>query len=117
MMKAAVYSTGASGGVALTQVPKPTLTGNKYNPHKGNSAKIMILALLSIFVSVLGICMRILRVFLKFIPPPFGYYADRKAVLCKVHAVGVNPVDAKKLYGDKLPHAFYPLIEWFIGKY
>ena len=34
--------------------------------------------------------------------------------LRQVHAAGVNPVDAKKLYGDKAPVALHPLVEWFI---
>lgn len=32
----------------------------------------------------------------------------------QVHAVGVNPVDAKRLYGDKVPPMFYPFIAWML---
>ena len=36
-------------------------------------------------------------------------------VLVKVNAVGLNPVDAKFLYGDKLPSFFKPLIKLFLN--
>ncbi len=35
----------------------------------------------------------------------------RPYVVCRVYGGGVNPVDAKFLYGDKLPHAFLPLVQ------
>ena len=49
---------------------------------------------------------------------------ERKFVLVKVFACGINPVDAKFLYGDKLPDGCEPfvqrIVEGFgvgIGKY
>ena len=32
----------------------------------------------------------------------------------QVHAVGINPVDAKRLYGDKIPPIFYPFLFWML---
>jgi alcohol dehydrogenase len=37
------------------------------------------------------------------LPLPFN---ERNHVLVKVHAVGLNPVDAKDVLGDKLPHSW-----------
>ena len=31
-----------------------------------------------------------------------------------MHAVGINPVDAKRLYGDKVPPAWHPLVAWLL---
>ena len=36
-------------------------------------------------------------------PPPYGLNPSRKYVLVSVRCAGVNPVDAKFLYGDKFP--------------
>eukprot|EP00601_Ochromonadales_sp_CCMP2298_P010577 CAMPEP_0173265176 /NCGR_PEP_ID=MMETSP1142-20121109/28426_1 /TAXON_ID=483371 /ORGANISM="non described non described, Strain CCMP2298" /LENGTH=93 /DNA_ID=CAMNT_0014200879 /DNA_START=583 /DNA_END=861 /DNA_ORIENTATION=+ len=36
-------------------------------------------------------------------PNMYGEDPHRYHVLCKTHAVGVNPCDAKMLYGDKVP--------------
>jgi len=66
-VRAAVYSRASLGGVALAEVPRPTLAA------AGEAA---------------GAC-----------------------VVCRVHAAGVNPVDAKFLYGDKLPAACLPVVQ------
>jgi reticulon-4-interacting protein 1, mitochondrial len=61
------------------------------------------------------------------------YYGDLKKVqdgipvpqltmghlLVRVKAVGLNPVDAKDVFGDKLPHSWstgHALVRWFIQK-
>jgi NADPH:quinone reductase-like Zn-dependent oxidoreductase len=40
--------------------------------------------------------------------------ADRQWVLCRVYCGGLNPVDAKFLYGDKLPPFCLPFLKWFV---
>ncbi|KAK3243564.1 hypothetical protein CYMTET_46791 [Cymbomonas tetramitiformis] len=35
-------------------------------------------------------------------------------ILVQVHCAGVNPVDAKSLFGDKLPAACAPLVQWVV---
>lgn len=43
--------------------------------------------------------------------PGSGEAPGRQYVVCRMHGGGVNPVDAKFLYGDKLPHACLPLVQ------
>jgi NADPH:quinone reductase-like Zn-dependent oxidoreductase len=62
-----------------------------------------------------GYILSILRVFFR-IPPQYGYLRDRKLIYCKVLCGGINPVDAKRLYGDKLPHSLLPIVEWFVNR-
>lgn len=38
----------------------------------------------------------------------------RQYVLVKVVCAGLNPVDCKLLYGDKIPHGYYWLDQWFV---
>jgi len=40
---------------------------------------------------------------------------NRKMILCQVKVGGMNPVDAKYLYGDKVPHIFQYLIQGFLN--
>ena len=63
---------------------------------------------------VFSCALKILRPFLSFIPGVYGSCPDRKLVYCRVKSVGINPVDAKRLYGDKLPHFLLPLVELIV---
>ncbi len=40
----------------------------------------------------------------------------RRWAVCRVRAAGVNPVDAKFLYGDKLPHFMLPLVKAIVER-
>lgn len=65
--------------------------------------------------SFFGVILKFLRVIFP-IPGQYGYCKDRQLIYCKVISGGINPVDAKFLYGDKMPHWCLPLVKWFVNE-
>lgn len=114
MMNAIVYSKNAPNGIKMVNIPKPTLNETIYDPTKTSTVRSILFTILNCLYHLLSQMMRLLRYIFPSIPSPYGELHDRQWVLCRVHAVGLNPVDAKFLYGDKLPHFCLPLVQWFV---
>ncbi|UJR18633.1 hypothetical protein I4U23_005541 [Adineta vaga] len=113
-MKAALYSKNSTDGIRLATVPRPTLSSTVYDSTSTTIVRFVLFKIInSVFVCI-GYLMCLLRWLIPSIPGPYGEVADRQWVLCRVHCGGVNPVDAKFLYGDKLPHFCLPLVKWFV---
>eukprot|EP00128_Syssomonas_multiformis_P007135 Colp12_sorted_trinity150504_noHs@12953 len=102
-MKAVVYSRAANNGVKL--INKPTTTLDDQGPSGFKSFFV------SAFITFGSAFLSLMRFFFKSVPLPYGYNPQRKFVLCRVHSVGLNPVDAKWLYGDKLPEFCTPFLK------
>ena len=113
-MQAALYSKNSVNGVRLTTVPRPTLTTTVYDPTSTTSTRSLLSQIIVLICTCTGYLMCLLRWLIPSIPAPYGEVAGRQWVLCRVHCGGVNPVDAKFLYGDKLPHFCLPLVKWFV---
>jgi NADPH:quinone reductase-like Zn-dependent oxidoreductase len=115
MMKAAIYSADAPLGVRLVTVPPPTFSKQHvYDPDgRPSSSKALFLLLLSFFVTISSLVLGFLRL-IRCAPDAYGECRGRKMVYCRVVAVGINPVDAKFLYGDKLPKLCLPWIKYFV---
>ena len=113
-MKAAIYSKDAPHGVRLDIVPKPTLKSTFYEPTTTTRIRSWSFKLIHFIFHLLGCVMKVLRLLFPRIPEPYGESPNRQWVLCRVHSGGMNPVDAKFLYGDKLPHFCLPLVKWFV---
>ena len=91
----AVYDRRAPFGVILRRVPRPTLSGTR--AHITRQLTRGVISLAAVAVSTVFTAARIisLRSSRAPLPPP------RPRILCRVHCAGINPVDAKLLYGDK----------------
>ena len=133
-MKAAVYSKVSEAGIDLVDVSYPSL--NDMYPPK-NKFPVLISLFISSFFTIFALFMRVLRSLISWIPGayisvyhlllilniylyylligPYGHNPHRKFVLIKVKYAGVNPVDSKWLYGDKLPHFFLPIVQLFLN--
>ena len=48
---------------------------------------------------------------------PYPKLTNSSSVICKVHACGVNPVDAKYVIGDKLPESWMNFSAKLISKH
>lgn len=113
-MQAAIYSKDSINGVRLTTVPRPTLVSTLYESNSTNIIRFWLFQIINCIFTCIGYLMCLLRWLIPSIPAPYGEVPDRQYVLCRVHCVGMNPVDAKFLYGDKLPHFCLPLVKWFV---
>ena len=113
-MQAALYSKNSTNGVRLARVPRPTLTSTMYHPTSTSLLRFWLFQVITFVVICMGYIMFLLRLVFSRIPGCYGEVSDRQWVLCRVSCVGVNPVDAKFLYGDKLPHFCLPLVQWFV---
>ncbi|CAF0925823.1 unnamed protein product [Adineta steineri] len=114
MMKAVVYSKNATNGIRLATVPRPTLTSTVYEPTSTGIVRSLLFQIINFIFACTGRFMCLLRWLISNIPSPYGEVDSRQWVLCRVYCGGVNPVDAKFLYGDKLPHFCLPLVKWFV---
>lgn len=97
-------------GVKILPIPKTTEQAIQYHPSMSLQKRLLMTALSScqyIFSFVLSV----FRPVFSFIPKTYGECSNRRMVLCKVKCVGINPVDAKSLYGDKMPHWALPLVK------
>jgi NADPH:quinone reductase-like Zn-dependent oxidoreductase len=113
-MQAALYSKNSTNGVRLATVPRPTLRSTVYEPTSTSITRFWLFQIINLIFSCIGHFMCLLRWLIPGIPGPYGEVTDRQWVLCRVYCGGVNPVDAKFLYGDKLPHFCLPLVKWFV---
>lgn len=114
-MKAMVYDRNArAAGVSLRIVPKPTLVMENYQPDNLNIFRYLCLQGIYLIGYCSGIMLSIFRKLFPSIPGVYGRCDDRHYVLCKVMSAGVNPVDAKRLYGDKVPECLQKWVEWFV---
>jgi len=127
-MKAAVYDQDTSMGVGVRDVPVPKLDPQPMTlrsilgPYPGKNTgkasylrRIAFACLDILWFGVLGAIFALLRRYAKWMPKqPFGANPNRKTILVRVRACGVNPVDAKFLYGDKVPLWALPLVKWFV---
>ena len=76
--------------------------------------RFLLFELVNWVFACFGYWMSILRWLVPGIRGPYGEMAGRQWVLYRVYCGGVNPVDAKFLYGDVLPHFCWPLVKWFV---
>ena len=113
-MQAALYSKESKAGVKLATVPRPTLTSSIYDPKSTTILRFLFFKITSAIAILVCHLMKLVRWLLPSTPKPYGEKADRQWVLCRVHSVGLNPVDAKFLYGDKLPQFCLPMVKWFV---
>ncbi|CAF3293166.1 unnamed protein product [Rotaria socialis] len=113
-MQAILYSKNSRSGVRIATVPRPSLMSTQYDPTSTGVIRFWHFRIIELISTFMSYCMCLLRRLLPSIPGPYGEIADRQWVLCRVYCGGVNPVDAKFLYGDKLPHFLLPLVKWFV---
>jgi NADPH:quinone reductase-like Zn-dependent oxidoreductase len=113
-MQAAVYSKNSTNGVRLATVPRPTLASTVYEPTSTSITRFWLFQIIKLISTCIGYFMRLLRWLIPSMPDSYGELVGRQWVLCRVYCGGVNPVDAKFLYGDKLPHFCLPLVKWFV---
>mmetsp|Transcript_11853 Transcript_11853/g.19541 ORF Transcript_11853/g.19541 Transcript_11853/m.19541 type:complete len:413 (+) Transcript_11853:39-1277(+) len=118
-MKAFVY--GNRKGVIAANLRVPKLRRNVIDSilsiRLDSIFRSIILWWVGFYFYAISVKLYLLRRFVwSWIPPPHGYNPNRYYVLCRVHAVGVNPVDAKFLYGDKVPEWMLPLVQWFVSR-
>lgn len=114
-VRAIVYSQGAVAGVTATELSRPRL-----RQAVGESGELPLAPRVpsqaSLRSSVGGALLGAVRSWglrrsgLPRDTPWYGALPERKYVLCRVHAAGVNPVDAKFLYGDKAPAFLLPQV-------
>lgn len=97
LLKAAVYSIPSSYGVEVVDRYYPSLSLTPCAESKDSFVKLLFLTIWKIFDRVLNV--------LRPLPP------SNKYVICEVKCAAVNPVDAKWLYGDKVPQFFLPLVK------
>jgi NADPH:quinone reductase-like Zn-dependent oxidoreductase len=109
-MLAAIYDNDSPAGVKVRVVPKTSAQAVNYIAPK-SFQKYCCDSVLHLGGNIFSLFLNIFRPIFSFIPNPHGRFSDRKMVYCQVKSVGVNPVDAKRLYGDKLPHFLLPLVE------
>lgn len=102
-------------GVEVKEVPKTTLEKKYYQKYAKSSLNCVMLQILYWIADICGVILAVLRFILP-IPKKYGYNKDRHMIYCQVISGGVNPVDAKRLYGDKMPHFLLPLVEWFVDE-
>jgi NADPH:quinone reductase-like Zn-dependent oxidoreductase len=102
-------------GVEVRVVQKTTAEKRCYQQYEKKIIHRLFIQLLYSFAALTGIFLSILRVFLP-LPKKYGHNSDRHMVYCRVISGGINPVDAKRLYGDKLPESLLPLVEWFVDQ-
>eukprot|EP00759_Apiculatamorpha_spiralis_P048516 PhF_6_TR43684/c0_g1_i1/m.67137 len=115
-MKSIIYDASATPeGIRFTTVPAPTLAHVPYT-HLTSSPPLrrILFRFIDFIFFFVSLWMRALRFIFSSIPPPYGSNPKRQLILCRVLYAGVNPVDAKFLYGDKLPHFCLPLVQWFV---
>ena len=113
-MQAALYSENSLNGVRVGCVSRPTLISTLYDPTSTSISRFWLFKIIELMYICIGYCMCVLRRLLPRIPNPYGEVAARQWVLCRVYCGGVNPVDAKFLYGDKVPRFCMPLVKWFV---
>jgi NADPH:quinone reductase-like Zn-dependent oxidoreductase len=115
-MKAAVYNSNARSGVEVVDRDKPTLKDGALDPLSVYSP--LYSRAFNIVYNLACFVMYFVRLFAGIahisIPPPYGSHPNRKYVLVTVVAAGVNPVDAKWLYGDKVPALLF-LIQKYLN--
>ena len=92
LMKAAVYSSSSPYGVEVVDRYYPTIKTYPFAESKKSIIALLFQYVWKVAVSVL-------------MHPP------KKFVICEVKCAAVNPVDAKWLYGDKVPQPFFPLVK------
>ncbi|CAF3139377.1 unnamed protein product [Rotaria sp. Silwood2] len=113
-MQAAIYSKNSISGVRIVTIPSPTLTSTLYDSTSTSVMRFCLFRLIDFVCTCMSYFMCLLRWLLPGMPSTYGEVAARQWVLCRVYFGGVNPVDAKFLYGDKLPHFCLSLVKWFV---
>jgi NADPH:quinone reductase-like Zn-dependent oxidoreductase len=102
-------------GVEVRVVEKTTSEKRSYQQYAKKATHRLLLQLLYSLAAISGFVLSFLRVFLP-LPKKYGHNSDRQLVYCRVVSGGINPVDAKRLYGDKLPESLLSLVEWFVDE-
>ena len=113
-MRSAIYNSSYQPSVVVRDVPITTLKSFSYKHYSTSLFRNYAFKLVDLIFLIGGLIMSLLRSIFSFIPPPYGTNKSRKFVLIKVSHGGLNPVDAKFLYGDKLPEFMLPFIKWFV---
>ena len=113
-MQAALYSKNSTKNIKVTTVSRPTLISTTYDPTSISITRFWIFRIINFVYTCIGHFMCLLRWMVPRMPGPYGEVVGRQWVLCRVYCSGLNPVDAKFLYGDKLPHFCLPLVKWFV---
>lgn len=114
----------------MRTVPTPSIEGDHYRPLFESLSRWIIVRCISfvariyywVYLMSLNYFVRpILSLFCNQQCSPFirkAHAQSRKIhshyVICRVEAVGINPVDAKLLYGDKVPTWALPIVRWFV---
>ena len=110
MMRSIVYTQGSAGPVRMVYKKIPSLVTMTCFQHMTNVFSILSMRLASImgsFVLFPMVCMA------SYFPESFpNLYSHH--VLVKVKNAGLNPVDAKFLYGDKIPTWMVPVLRLFL---
>jgi len=96
----------------MSIVPVTTRSAINYSPKRPFLSDLLCRSL-SLMGHAAHIILGVLRIFFP-IPPEYGACKSRQMVYCRVINGGVNPVDAKRLYGDKLPHWCLSLVEMVV---
>ncbi|KAJ1434701.1 hypothetical protein B484DRAFT_282979 [Ochromonadaceae sp. CCMP2298] len=114
-MKAVVYSgnEGICGVVSERELSRPVLSSAE--AARSSWCRSTLCWLLTQAAALALSTLRV-AVFLSTgrLPNMYGEDPHRYHVLCKTHAVGVNPCDAKMLYGDKVPVWALQLVAWSV---
>jgi NADPH:quinone reductase-like Zn-dependent oxidoreductase len=113
-MQAALYSKNSASGIRLATIPRPTLTSTVYDFTSTSVTRFWLFKIIQLVFACMSHFMCLLRWMMPSIPGPYGEVAGRQWVLCRVYCGGLNPVDAKFLYGDKLPHFCLAIVKWFV---
>jgi hypothetical protein len=103
-------------GVEVKEIPKTTKEKKHYQQYENSMINRILIHILYFFAELAGVILSFLRLIIPTMPKKFGYNEQRHLVYCQVISGGINPVDAKRLYGDKMQHFLLPLVEWFVDQ-
>lgn len=99
----------------LENIPKTTSEKKFYQQPSTSIIHWLFLHILYWIADICGLILSFLR-FIFPIPKKYGENKNRYMVYCQVISGGINPVDAKRLYGDKMPHFMLPFVEMFVDQ-
>ena len=129
MLRAIFYRSSSPSGVILSSIPTPVLSTVSNVPGSVSILRWFLFSLFSLVFLLFDLLMNVFRLcrdrltgmlagtwkeWIRGLFPVYGRNEQRTFVLVRVHAGGLNPVDAKWLYGDKVPEFLLGWVKWVV---